>query len=120
VQWSTDGCRLVTTNATHSTCSCNHLTTFALRLETVKVCDDEKIEADISCPSLAIGQVKEQSFDARRENQLCSFDRLSPVNNDSADQHTVTSLVTQTNRFLSADIRMHLSILVNLERLQMI
>ena len=90
VQWSTDGCRLIATNATHSSCSCNHLTTFALRVETIKVGEGEKSEPDISFPSLASGQVEEQSFDARRENQLCSLDRLSSANNDSADQHTVT------------------------------
>ncbi|XP_063060319.1 adhesion G protein-coupled receptor L1-like [Engraulis encrasicolus] len=29
-QWSTQGCRLVDTNSTHTTCSCSHLTNFAL------------------------------------------------------------------------------------------
>uniref|UniRef100_A0A8B9N144 Uncharacterized protein n=1 Tax=Accipiter nisus TaxID=211598 RepID=A0A8B9N144_9AVES len=28
--WSTQGCRLLTTNKTHTTCSCNHLTNFAV------------------------------------------------------------------------------------------
>ncbi|CAF0770589.1 unnamed protein product [Rotaria sordida] len=30
VQWSTDGCQLLSTNLTHSICSCNQLSTFAL------------------------------------------------------------------------------------------
>ncbi|KAL5289846.1 hypothetical protein ACFFRR_009701 [Megaselia abdita] len=31
--WSTDGCHLIDTNRTHSTCQCNHLTNFALLAE---------------------------------------------------------------------------------------
>jgi len=38
VQWSTDGCQLLTTNLTHSLCSCNHLSTFALFMDFPKVC----------------------------------------------------------------------------------
>jgi hypothetical protein len=31
--WSNAGCRLISTNATHSRCECNHLTNFALLME---------------------------------------------------------------------------------------
>lgn len=39
VQWSTDGCQLLSTNLTHSLCSCNHLSTFALFTDFPKVTD---------------------------------------------------------------------------------
>jgi len=29
-EWSTEGCKLVETNFTHTTCECNHLTSFAV------------------------------------------------------------------------------------------
>ncbi|XP_045671832.1 adhesion G protein-coupled receptor L3 isoform X8 [Ursus americanus] len=35
--WSTQGCRLLTTNRTHTTCSCNHLTNFAVLMAHVEV-----------------------------------------------------------------------------------
>ncbi|XP_060092813.1 adhesion G protein-coupled receptor L3 isoform X19 [Heteronotia binoei] len=35
--WSTQGCRLMTTNKTHTTCSCNHLTNFAVLMAHVEV-----------------------------------------------------------------------------------
>ncbi|KAJ7396428.1 Adhesion G protein-coupled receptor L3 [Pitangus sulphuratus] len=35
--WSTQGCRLLTTNKTHTTCSCNHLTNFAVLMAHVDV-----------------------------------------------------------------------------------
>lgn len=35
--WSTQGCRLLTTNKTHTTCSCNHLTNFAVLMAHVEV-----------------------------------------------------------------------------------
>uniref|UniRef100_UPI003467EDC8 Adhesion G protein-coupled receptor L3,Soluble cytochrome b562 n=1 Tax=Homo sapiens TaxID=9606 RepID=UPI003467EDC8 len=35
--WSTQGCRLLTTNKTHTTCSCNHLANFAVLMAHVEV-----------------------------------------------------------------------------------
>nr|XP_044986134.1 adhesion G protein-coupled receptor L3 isoform X4 [Jaculus jaculus] len=35
--WSTQGCRLLTTNKTHTSCSCNHLTNFAVLMAHVEV-----------------------------------------------------------------------------------
>ncbi|XP_018428231.1 PREDICTED: adhesion G protein-coupled receptor L3-like [Nanorana parkeri] len=35
--WSTQGCRLMTTNKTHTKCSCNHLTNFAVLMAHVAV-----------------------------------------------------------------------------------
>ncbi|XP_053559162.1 adhesion G protein-coupled receptor L3 [Bombina bombina] len=35
--WSTQGCRLLSTNKTHTTCSCNHLTNFAVLMAHVEV-----------------------------------------------------------------------------------
>ncbi|XP_062830142.1 adhesion G protein-coupled receptor L3 isoform X1 [Anolis carolinensis] len=35
--WSTQGCRLLVTNKTHTTCSCNHLTNFAVLMAHVEV-----------------------------------------------------------------------------------
>ncbi|XP_053319484.1 adhesion G protein-coupled receptor L3 [Spea bombifrons] len=35
--WSTQGCRLLTTNKTHTVCSCNHLTNFAILMAHVDV-----------------------------------------------------------------------------------
>ncbi|XP_069482209.1 adhesion G protein-coupled receptor L3 isoform X9 [Ambystoma mexicanum] len=35
--WSTQGCRLLATNRTHTTCSCNHLTNFAVLMAHVEV-----------------------------------------------------------------------------------
>ncbi|XP_055241276.2 adhesion G protein-coupled receptor L3 isoform X24 [Gorilla gorilla gorilla] len=35
--WSTQGCRLLTTNKTHTTCACNHLTNFAVLMAHVEV-----------------------------------------------------------------------------------
>lgn len=35
--WSTQGCRLLATNKTHTTCSCNHLTNFAVLMAHVEV-----------------------------------------------------------------------------------
>ncbi|XP_061493911.1 adhesion G protein-coupled receptor L3 isoform X1 [Rhineura floridana] len=35
--WSTQGCRLLTTNKTHTTCCCNHLTNFAVLMAHVEV-----------------------------------------------------------------------------------
>ncbi|XP_072796867.1 adhesion G protein-coupled receptor L3 isoform X5 [Vicugna pacos] len=35
--WSTQGCRLLITNKTHTTCSCNHLTNFAVLMAHVEV-----------------------------------------------------------------------------------
>ncbi|XP_063311719.1 adhesion G protein-coupled receptor L3 isoform X2 [Pelobates fuscus] len=35
--WSTQGCRLLTTNKTHTVCSCNHLTNFAVLMAHVEV-----------------------------------------------------------------------------------
>ena len=29
-EWSDEGCMLVSTNKTHTTCECNHLTNFAI------------------------------------------------------------------------------------------
>lgn len=29
-QWSSQGCKLLETNSTHTTCSCSHLTNFAV------------------------------------------------------------------------------------------
>jgi hypothetical protein len=37
LQWSTGGCQLLETNFTHSTCSCEHLSTFALLMDFPKV-----------------------------------------------------------------------------------
>uniref|UniRef100_A0A8C9NKZ2 Adhesion G protein-coupled receptor L3 n=1 Tax=Serinus canaria TaxID=9135 RepID=A0A8C9NKZ2_SERCA len=37
--WSTQGCRLLTTNKTHTTCSCNHLTNFAVLMAHVEHSD---------------------------------------------------------------------------------
>ena len=68
LHWSTDGCRLISTNATHSTCSCNHLTTFALRTDPVKVPEDERIELEFVFRSLATGEIEGQPFDDRGED----------------------------------------------------
>ncbi|XP_075719986.1 adhesion G protein-coupled receptor L3 isoform X2 [Rhinoderma darwinii] len=35
--WSTQGCRLITTNRTHTKCSCNHLTNFAVLMTHVTI-----------------------------------------------------------------------------------
>ncbi|XP_073542427.1 adhesion G protein-coupled receptor L3 isoform X13 [Phyllobates terribilis] len=35
--WSTQGCRLITTNKTHTKCSCNHLTNFAVLMAHVTI-----------------------------------------------------------------------------------
>lgn len=32
-QWSQDGCRLLHTNLTHTTCECDHLTSFAVLMD---------------------------------------------------------------------------------------
>jgi hypothetical protein len=32
-QWSIDGCYLLSSNSTHSICSCNHLSTFAVLMD---------------------------------------------------------------------------------------
>jgi len=37
IQWNTDGCQLLSTNLTHSICSCNHFNTFALFMNIQKV-----------------------------------------------------------------------------------
>ncbi len=36
-QWNSDGCQLLATNFTHSICSCQHLSTMALRMDFPKV-----------------------------------------------------------------------------------
>uniref|UniRef100_A0A8C6XNS4 Adhesion G protein-coupled receptor L3 n=1 Tax=Naja naja TaxID=35670 RepID=A0A8C6XNS4_NAJNA len=41
--WSTQGCRLLTTNKTHTTCSCNHLTNFAVLMAHVEVKHGEAV-----------------------------------------------------------------------------
>ncbi|CAF4302769.1 unnamed protein product [Rotaria sp. Silwood2] len=43
VQWSTDGCRLLSTNLTHSICSCNQLSTFALFMGYQKKSNDNRL-----------------------------------------------------------------------------
>lgn len=35
--WSTQDCRLLATNRTHTTCSCTHLTSFAVLMAHVEV-----------------------------------------------------------------------------------
>ena len=37
VQWDSDGCQLLSTNSTHSTCSCPHANVLALRMDFPKV-----------------------------------------------------------------------------------
>lgn len=49
-QWQTDGCQLIESNRTHSTCECNHLSVYAL-LKSV-LADDEQKSRDPTNPSL--------------------------------------------------------------------
>ncbi|CAF1281408.1 unnamed protein product [Rotaria sp. Silwood1] len=42
-QWTTDGCRLLLTNLTHSICSCNQLSTFALFMDYQKKSNDNRL-----------------------------------------------------------------------------
>nr|XP_014344599.1 PREDICTED: latrophilin-3 isoform X2 [Latimeria chalumnae] len=41
--WSTQGCRLMETNKTHTTCSCNHLTNFAVLMAHVNVQNTDEV-----------------------------------------------------------------------------
>uniref|UniRef100_A0A2C9JN20 Uncharacterized protein n=1 Tax=Biomphalaria glabrata TaxID=6526 RepID=A0A2C9JN20_BIOGL len=43
-KWASDGCNVVDTNATHTTCSCNHLTNFALLMDVTGVKLSEESE----------------------------------------------------------------------------
>ncbi|NXL35484.1 AGRL3 protein, partial [Glaucidium brasilianum] len=54
--WSTQGCRLLTTNKTHTTCSCNHLTNFAVLMAHVEV----KVGITDSQAANALGREKGQ------------------------------------------------------------
>ncbi|NXX27332.1 AGRL3 protein, partial [Nicator chloris] len=52
--WSTQGCRLLTTNKTHTTCSCNHLTNFAVLMAHVEVktyISDINMQIFATCPA---------------------------------------------------------------------
>ncbi|CAF1553969.1 unnamed protein product [Rotaria magnacalcarata] len=43
LQWSTDGCQLLSTNLTHSTCSCHQFSTFALLINYQKKSDENNL-----------------------------------------------------------------------------
>lgn len=47
--WSTQDCRLLATNRTHTTCSCTHLTNFAVLMAhvEVKVGESRRIDPNV-------------------------------------------------------------------------
>ena len=47
MQWTSDGCQLIATNFTHSTCSCQDWTTVGLVMEFSKVCQIPMREEEI-------------------------------------------------------------------------
>ncbi|XP_036191110.1 adhesion G protein-coupled receptor L3 isoform X9 [Myotis myotis] len=55
--WSTQGCRLLTTNKTHTTCSCNHLTNFAVLMAHVEVKSDRNTIHKNLCISLFVAEL---------------------------------------------------------------
>ncbi|XP_053463065.1 adhesion G protein-coupled receptor L3 isoform X7 [Nycticebus coucang] len=55
--WSTQGCRLLTTNKTHTTCSCNHLTNFAVLMAHVEVKSDRNTIHKNLCVSLFVAEL---------------------------------------------------------------
>ncbi|XP_044243712.3 adhesion G protein-coupled receptor L3 isoform X5 [Ursus arctos] len=55
--WSTQGCRLLTTNRTHTTCSCNHLTNFAVLMAHVEVKSDRNTIHKNLCISLFVAEL---------------------------------------------------------------
>ncbi|KAL7852233.1 hypothetical protein SRHO_G00180180 [Serrasalmus rhombeus] len=54
--WVTDGCTLIETNSTHSVCSCDHLSTFALIMQTKPSESDHLLEV-LSMVAEALGLV---------------------------------------------------------------
>lgn len=67
-QWQTDGCQLIESNRTHSTCECNHLSVYAL-LKSV-LAEDEQKSRDPTNPSL-VNTANERAQDsAGLENLL--------------------------------------------------
>ncbi|XP_066518207.1 adhesion G protein-coupled receptor E3-like [Hoplias malabaricus] len=55
LQWDLDGCVLLQTNRTHSVCSCTHLSTFAVIMQTNPRQDESKILEIISNVFVAVG-----------------------------------------------------------------
>ncbi|XP_077670434.1 adhesion G protein-coupled receptor L3 isoform X13 [Eretmochelys imbricata] len=55
--WSKQGCRLLTTNKTHTTCSCNHLTNFAVLMAHVEVKSDRNTIHKNLCISLFVAEL---------------------------------------------------------------
>ncbi|KAG7491248.1 hypothetical protein MATL_G00001060 [Megalops atlanticus] len=54
-RWIVDGCELTETNATHTVCTCNHLSTFALIMQTDGPPEDDSLLKLISLIALSVG-----------------------------------------------------------------
>ncbi|XP_036393857.1 adhesion G protein-coupled receptor E1-like [Megalops cyprinoides] len=54
-RWIVDGCEARDTNATHTVCTCNHLSTFALIMQTDRPPEDDIILKWISMIALSVG-----------------------------------------------------------------
>ncbi|XP_036392824.1 adhesion G protein-coupled receptor E1-like [Megalops cyprinoides] len=54
-RWIVDGCELTETNTTHTVCTCNHLSTFALIMQTGTPPEDDIILKWISMIALSVG-----------------------------------------------------------------
>ncbi|KAG9334541.1 hypothetical protein JZ751_007477 [Albula glossodonta] len=53
--WSVDGCEATETNATHTVCTCAHLSTFALIMQTDKPPEDDSLLELITMVALSVG-----------------------------------------------------------------
>ncbi|KAG7491253.1 hypothetical protein MATL_G00001140 [Megalops atlanticus] len=54
-RWIVDGCELTETNSSHTVCTCNHLSTFALIMQTGRAPEDDIILKWISMIALSVG-----------------------------------------------------------------
>lgn len=71
--WSTQGCRLVESNKTHTTCACSHLTNFAVLMAHREIVSWPALCcAALDGPAaLALHGIIECSMGSAREGHLC-------------------------------------------------
>ncbi|KAG9340389.1 hypothetical protein JZ751_021502 [Albula glossodonta] len=54
-QWSVDGCTATFSNETHTVCSCTHLSTFAILLQTEEQAEDDELLEWVNLICMAVG-----------------------------------------------------------------
>ena len=100
IQWSTDGCQLLSTNLTHSICLFNHLNTFALFMNNEQVCLRFIIEfKDNSCFYLVEYKVRRISFIIYVKNWMSHSDYLSFIDNYYTSSYAVIILYIEKYLF---------------------